>query len=364
MRSMSDTLARLANFRAMNQPAEAPYPNGADLHPFGSNPGMLQAKLHIPAHLPAQSGLVVALHGCTQSAAAYEDGSGWSRLADEYGFAVLYPQQTRQNNANTCFNWFVPEDIRRGEGEALSIRQMIDATVEHYQIDPARIYITGLSAGGAMANVMLATYPEVFAGGAILAGLPYGCAGRVPQAFDLMRGRGIPDATQLQARLRRASDFAGPWPSISVFHGTSDATVAPVNGKSIIAQWQAVHGLDNAAGRTETDDRHTRTTWQDADGTVLLEYIEIEGMGHGAPIDGGDGYSRPAPYMLDVGFSSTLHAARGWGLIPSFEKKTSKSKSAGVGRRSAPFIANGPLTDAGGIQKIIEDALRSAGLMK
>ena len=92
-------------------------------------------------------------------------------LADLHGFAVLFPEQQRANNANLCFNWFVPEDIRRDSGEALSIRQMIEAMVVAHGLDRSRIFVTGLSAGGAMASAMLATYPEIFAGGAIIAGL-------------------------------------------------------------------------------------------------------------------------------------------------------------------------------------------------
>ena len=121
----------------------------------------------------ARRALVVVLHGCGQTAAAYDFGTGWSTLAKRYGFALLMPEQQGANNANTCFNWFNPGDVARGRGEAASIRQMVARMVADHKIDPRRIYVTGLSAGGAMTSVMLATYPEVFAGGAIIAGLPY-----------------------------------------------------------------------------------------------------------------------------------------------------------------------------------------------
>src|SRR5207237_6254007 len=110
-------------------------------------------------------------------------GAGWSTLADRYGFALLLPEQQRSNNPNGCFNWFQPEHSRRNQGEPLSIRQMIEKSVVDYGINRRRVYVTGLSAGGAIASNMVACYPEVFAGGAIVAGLPYGGATNVPQSF-------------------------------------------------------------------------------------------------------------------------------------------------------------------------------------
>ena len=141
---------------------------------------------YVPSGLADDAALVVVLHGCGQTAAGYDYGAGWSTLADRYGFALLLPEQQRTNNAQRCFNWFSPADTERDSGEPASIKAMVDRMVRDHGIDPRRVFITGLSAGGAMTSAMLACYPEVFAAGAIIAGLPYGAAENVQQALQSM----------------------------------------------------------------------------------------------------------------------------------------------------------------------------------
>jgi poly(hydroxyalkanoate) depolymerase family esterase len=193
---------------------------------FGSNPGNVRMLTYVPDGLPPGAPLVVILHGCTQTAAGYDHGAGWSTLADRHGFALLLPEQQRANNPNSCFNWFQPQDTTRDRGEALSIRQMIERAVEDHSLDRTRIYITGLSAGGAMAAVMMATYPEVFAAGAIIAGLPYGGAGNVQEALDSMFQGKSRSAESWGDLVRRAAPHSGSFPRVSIWHGSSDATGA------------------------------------------------------------------------------------------------------------------------------------------
>src|SRR6188472_4324743 len=213
---------------------------------FGSNPGNLRMFVYRPSTLADNPALVVVLHGCTQSAAGYDLGAGWSALADRYGFVLLLPEQTPANNPKTCFNWFLPGDTARDRGEALSIRQMIEKTIGAHGIDRSRVFITGLSAGGAMTAAMLAAYPEVFAAGAIIAGLPYGTAGNVQQAFESMFQGRSHTAPVWGDLVRRASGHRGPWPRVSIWHGDQDATVKPMNAEALVQQWSDVHSIDAA----------------------------------------------------------------------------------------------------------------------
>ena len=379
MRNLDDTLGRLSRFRngaVLGGPAMPGEDRLSDLAAFGSNPGALQGRFYVPASLHPSAALVVVLHGCTQNAGGYDHGSGWSRLADEQGFALLYPEQQRGNNANLCFDWFNANDTQRDAGEALSIRQMVAAMVAEHAIDPARIFVTGLSAGGAMASVMLATYPEVFAGGAIIAGLPYGTAASIPEAFDRMRAHGGPPAAALGALVTGASRHEGPWPTISVWHGDSDATVSHANSALIVEQWRTIHGVAREPSAVEHVDSHLRRVWRDAHGRAAIEEYRIAGLGHGTPLStsGADACGAAGPYMLEAGISSTRRIADFWGLVtmkserqpnPAHPQPSSAAKglseTVSVGGRGAPPRHQ---QASGGVGRVIEDALRAAGLMR
>ena len=230
---------------------------------FGSNPGNLRMHAYVPDGVGPSPPLVVALHGCTQTANSYDQGTGWSHLADRLRFILIFPEQQAANNPKNCFSWFLPGDTSRDSGEALSIRQMVANAVETFGVDRRRMFVTGLSAGGAMASVMLATYPEVFAGGAIIAGLPYGSASSVQEAFEAMFNERAPSPRALGDHVRGASSHRGPWPKISVWHGTADTVVRPSNADHIIRQWLDVQKLAERASIEEQIGRHTRRVWKD-----------------------------------------------------------------------------------------------------
>ena len=340
----------------------------SDLELVADNPGELRGRFYVPEGLAPGAPLVVVLHGCTQNAAGYDQGSGWSRLADRRGFALLFPEQSRSNNPNLCFNWYNPEDTQRGSGEAASIRAMVELMITAHRIDRSRVFVTGLSAGGAMASVMLAAYPDVFAAGAIIAGLPFGCASSLPEAFSCMGGRGASDPAVLAASVRNASAHMGPWPRVSVWQGSADQLVAPSNGEAIVAQWTRLHGLSLRPDRTEEVEGYPRHLWLGADGEVLIEQYEITGMGHGTPLMPGseDGQSGEAmAHMLDARISSTDRIADFFGLPPASRKKAAASEARTA---SAPKKAAAPkepkAQPANQVQKVIEDALKAAGLMR
>jgi poly(hydroxyalkanoate) depolymerase family esterase len=227
------------------------------------------------------------------------------------------PEQQGANNANTCFNWFNPGDVARGRGEAASIRQMVARMAAEHKIDPRRVYITGLSAGGAMTSVMLAVYPEVFAGGAIIAGLPYGIASNVREALGGMMQSTSRPADILGDLVRKASKHKGPWPKVSVWHGSADRTVNPGNANEIVKQWLDVHGLPTAPMSAVDVDGHPREVWWNADGETVVESYTITDMAHGTPLGlaGNDEpYGAEGAFLIEAGISSSYHIADFFGL--------------------------------------------------
>ncbi|QOZ80813.1 esterase [Bradyrhizobium sp. CCBAU 53351] len=303
-------------FAELGRGADAPSPL-QEVADFGGNPGALRMFAFVPEQLQKPRALVVVLHGCGQTAAAYDLGAGWSTLAEHYGFALLMPEQQRINNGNTCFNWFNPEDIARGSGEAHSIREMIAHMVGAHRIDPRRIFITGLSAGGGMTSVMLATYPEIFAAGAVIAGLPYGIAMNLREALDGMFHSPMRPARELGDLVRNASDHSGPWPKISVWHGSADRTVNPGNANEIVKQWLDLHDLPETPMAETIVDGYPRQAWWGKDGETLVESFAITDMAHGTPLglaDNDQRYGVEGAFLIEAGISSSYHIAKFFGL--------------------------------------------------
>ena len=281
-----------------------------DVERFGPNPGNLRMRL-LPA-AGASRPLVVALHGCTQTAAGFAEGSGWRRLAEANDFALLLPEQRAINNRKTCFSWFEPRDTRRGEGEVESIRQMIEHVLAAPGADARRVYVTGLSAGGAMAGALLATYPELFAGGAIVAGLPYGAASNAAEAFDCMFVGRTREPRLWGDAVRIAAPPPARWPTVAIWQGTADSVVKPINAGELIKQWTNVHDVAAQVPLEEDIGTTTRRVWRDgAKRACVIEY-SVPALGHGMPVDGD---SPPAPFFLPAGIDAAEQIASDFGIL-------------------------------------------------
>jgi feruloyl esterase len=342
---------KTALLRPRPSPAATPLAEAS----FAPNPGNLRMFQMLPRGLKPGAALVVTLHGCGQTASGYDAGAGWSQLASQMGFALLAPEQKAVNNPNTCFDWFNPEDITRGQGEAASIAAMIQTMVQTHKLDPARVFITGLSAGGAMTAVMLATYPELFAGGAIIAGLPYGAAGNVRDALEAMRSAPLRLPHAWGDAVRAASGYQGPWPRISIWHGALDTTVNISNAQASLAQWADLQGLPLTDAKQELVDGAVRLSWGNQ-----LEVYTLAALGHGTPIDARD-VGRPGPFILDAGISSTRRIAEFWGLASAAARPHGKPVSA------LPEIEDLLMPQAGSnarAENLIRRALRIAGLTR
>lgn len=227
----------------------------------------------------APMALVLMLHGCTQNPDDFATGTGMNALADKHGVLVAYPEQTRRDNGSNCWNWFRSEDQRRDAGEPSILAGIVADIAADHRVDRKRVYVTGLSAGAAMAVILGRTYPEVFAAVGAHSGLPYGAAKDMPGAFAAMQG-------QTMANRDRSGGKAGAraMPTI-VFHGDADRTVNWSNGKAIAQDitGSSSNGAALSAESTpgnERGRRYTRESYADKSGTPVVELWSLNGGGH------------------------------------------------------------------------------------
>ncbi|HEY8608347.1 MAG TPA: PHB depolymerase family esterase [Noviherbaspirillum sp.] len=241
-------------------------------------------KLYIPGgYENTPLPLVVMLHGCTQNADDFAAGTDMNALAEENGFFVAYPEQDKTANATKCWNWFQAGHQQRAHGEPAILAAITREIANTYQVDPDCVYIAGLSAGGAMAAVMAATYPELYAAVGVHSGLPYGVATDMPSAFAAMK-RSRARAASLKARAQPPAPLAQNVPAI-VFHGDRDATVHPENASQVLAQCLSAGAIEGpgATVQKQTDPQGrscTRTVVHDAAGRAIGEKWIIHGAGH------------------------------------------------------------------------------------
>jgi len=288
--------------RAGGAPGELPTGFHAPIHaaprPARRLAGNRRALVHSPAGVERQTAvpLVCMLHGCTQDAASFAAATRMNKVADRYGFVVVYPQQDRGDNPQNCWNWFLPEHQARGAGEPASIVRIIRdlmGTIPHCAIDARRVFVAGMSAGGAMAAILAAVYPDLFAAVAVHSGLSYRSAASLGAAFDAMARGGEDPTGQGRAAHAAMGDLARAVPSM-VVHGSADPIVAPVNADQILQQSMTANRLaapetcDRDLARPTTTSRgqvkgghaYTRSRWMDRRGALMHELLKVDGLGH------------------------------------------------------------------------------------
>ncbi|TVQ35937.1 MAG: polyhydroxybutyrate depolymerase [Geminicoccaceae bacterium] len=317
---------------------------GARLQPLPDltpNPGNLDGFVYVPAAIAPGAPLVVALHGCTQRASDFDDETGLEALADAVPFVLLLPEQREANNAERCFNFFDPGHNRPGVGESASIMAMIDQVADTYALDPDRVFVLGLSAGGGMTAVLLANHPDRFAGGAVIAGVPFDCnrptwmtwpiwwslrmlwgeAAAASYACGLFGQTPLDRSAEAWATavLGVAGEAPERWPLVSIWHGDADEVVHPRNRHELIEQWTHVQGLaaipDDAGARGPAQ----REIFRAEDGSARVEAWRLPDLGHALPIHADAaplacGVS--GPYIDDVGLCAVHEIARFWQLLP------------------------------------------------
>jgi poly(hydroxyalkanoate) depolymerase family esterase len=306
--------------KTMGLPTGANGPSAAssieEVASFGENPGSLKMFVRAPSGGRA-SAIVVALHGCTQSAQDYV-AAGWNAIADAKNIVVVYPQQASTNNSMRCFRWWDAAHAARDGGEAKSILAMVAHAKKTWATDTARSYVTGLSAGGAMAVALLASYPDVFDAGAIMAGLPYGCAKSQAETFSCMSG--ADKSADEWAALVPANALAMK-PRISIWQGDADYIVRPTNKTQLVRQWTKIDGVAEEPSSTTTEGKARHAVHRDASGVVRVESWEISGMSHGVAVDPKASCGSTGAYALDVGLCATSKAAEFFGLGGSIKEE-------------------------------------------
>ncbi|MBA3943545.1 MAG: PHB depolymerase family esterase [Herpetosiphonaceae bacterium] len=258
---------------------------GSYTNPYGTR----TYKLSIPSGYHGQSvPLIIMLHGCTQTPEDFAAGTRMQAHAEAATFLIVYPAQSGKANRSGCWNWFQPSDQQRDCGEPSLIAGITRHVMASYHVDPQRVYVAGMSAGGAMAMIMGVTYPDLYAAIAVHSGLAYGAAQDLRSALTAMH-KGGPDPARQPNRIREASDpYTRIVPTI-IFHGDQDRTVDPRNGDQVLAQWLITsrtgqYPMDlsehTTQGRVPNGHSYTRTSYTDPRAQTVLEQWRIYGAGH------------------------------------------------------------------------------------
>lgn len=253
---------------------DADTPGTFSTHTFSNSAGQRQYKLYVPAVYNNQPlPLIVMLHGCTQNADDFAAGTRMNEMAERHGFIVVYPNQSQAANHSSCWNWFKPDDQQRDQGEPSLIAGITREVIARYRVDPARVYVAGLSAGGAMADVMLKTSPDLYAAACVHSGLAYGSAKDLPSALAAMKG----------GKTHRNRTRGEPQRPLIVFHGDADTTVHPSNATALVAGFDTgvtTSSAPSPAASKASGQRDCTVQRLVAANGVEAEVWSIHGAGH------------------------------------------------------------------------------------
>jgi poly(hydroxyalkanoate) depolymerase family esterase len=309
-----------------------------EIRNFGTNPGKLAMYVSVPEGLAPAGALVVVAHGCLQTAQEMAEVSGWDALARAHRFAVVYPQTSRENDPFAgCFRTWLPEHQQRDAGEPLSVIEMVRWMLEHEPIDPRRVYITGMSSGGHLTNVMLATYPDVFAAGAPQSSFPYKCAVSFADVEPCCKALRMHSREEWGALARSGfPGYAGVRPKVAIWHGRDDALLVVANLDYQVQQWTAALDIDAVPDGVVRIGAFDADLYADASGSPRLEAFAIPGLGHAIALDAKA--SEPkcgvvGQYASDVGICAAEWIGRWFGVVP---KAGDVNELESVGSRALP----------------------------
>jgi poly(hydroxyalkanoate) depolymerase family esterase len=286
---------------------------------FGSNPGNLRMFHYVPANRPAGAPLVVVAHGCAQTAQEQAETSGWLTLAERFKFAVLFPQTSTTNEPlGGCFRTWIPAHQQRGAGEPLSVKQMVDTLKAQYSLSSSATFITGMSSGGHLANVMMATYPDVFAAGAPQSSFPYKCAMDASELTMCAQG-GRNYTAQQWGDLARSGypGYNGPWPKVQIWHGSADTLIYLPNQYQQVMQWTNANAIDAMPDWTDYLLGYPRNTYNTQFGSTRVQTVTVTGMGHAVAVDPGIGSWQCGvigPYASDFNICAAYWIASFFGI--------------------------------------------------
>ncbi|KUO65542.1 MAG: hypothetical protein APF83_04830 [Lutibacter sp. BRH_c52] len=288
---------------------------------FGANKGNLEMYIYKPINNDLKVPLVVVLHGCVQTANEIAEQSGWNTLVDANNFMVIYPQQKVENNLNKCFNWYENLDISKNDGESETIKEMIQYAIQNFDVDPSKIFVTGISAGGAMANVLMANYPDLFNSGAIMSGIPFKAANDLATAYAAMQGKVEKTPDEWVTSISNNNpNYEGKYPKIVIFHGIDDPFVNVKNAEIIEIQWKGIHKIASEPAiipEFNGNPEIAKTTYFKNNCPIIVKY-EINNLGHAMAVDPGTEKQQGgnvARFALDKNFHTTYWTAKFFGMI-------------------------------------------------